>query len=105
VSLVRVISLLQAAAYNPEPMKAAIAILISACCVLAVAACGGSNSEGASAASNPQLKLSECLRAHGVPAYPDPVFPAGGGIERPSVPGLNINSPSFQRAAKLCNRR
>jgi hypothetical protein len=162
-------------------MKAAIAILISACCVMAVAACGDSGSKGASAASNPQLKLSECmrahgvpnfpdptqgsggeglsvsqevgsdtttvggipfsgpvfeaaittckffgggsappavsesqklqmfrfaecLRAHGVPNYPDPVFPAGGGIERPSVPGLNLNSPSFQRAAKLCNR-
>jgi hypothetical protein len=162
-------------------MKPAIAILISAWCVMAIAACGGSGPKSASAASNPQLKMSECMRAHGVPDfpdptqgsggeglsvsqsvgsdtitvggipfsgpvfeaaiktcrffgggsapppiteavkqqqfhfaacmrthgvpnYPDPVFPPGGGIERPSAPGLNVNSPSFQRAIKLCNR-
>jgi hypothetical protein len=48
--------------------------------------------------------FSECMRKHGVPDYPDPSFPAGGGIERPSVPGLNLNAPSVTKAAAVCNR-
>jgi hypothetical protein len=48
--------------------------------------------------------FSECMRAHGVPNYPDPSFPAGGGIERPQVAGLDENAPSVQRAAAVCNR-
>jgi hypothetical protein len=162
-------------------MKSAIPTLLSACCVLALAACGGSSPKAGSAAADPQLKMSECMRAHGVPNfpdptkgsggeglsvsqtvgsdritvggipfsgpvfqaaiktcrffgggngpppiteafkqqqfhfaacirahgvpnYPDPVFPPGGGIERPSAPGLNLDSPAFQRAIKFCNR-
>jgi hypothetical protein len=162
-------------------VRPAIYALVSACCVLALSACGGSGPKRASAASNPQLKMSECMRAHGVPNfpdptegsggeglsvnqsvgsdtitvggipfsgpvfdaaiktcrffgggsapppvsesqklqlfrfaacmrahgvpnYPDPVFPAGGGIERPGAAGINPNSPSFQHAIKFCNR-
>jgi hypothetical protein len=44
------------------------------------------------------------MRAHGVSNYPDPVFPPGGGIERPDLSGLNLNSPAVQRAIKVCNR-
>ena len=156
-------------------------VLAGSCCALSLAACGGSGPSAKSAASNPQLAASECMRAHGVPNfpdptkgaggeglsvstaigsgtttvggipfsgpvfeaaikackffgggsgppavserqklqlfhfaacmrahgvsnYPDPVFPTGGGIGRPSVPGLNLNSPAVQRAVKLCNR-
>ena len=65
---------------------------------------GGSGPPAVSESQKLQLfHFSECIRAHGVPNYPDPVFPPGGGIERPSVPGLNVDSPSFQRAIKLCN--
>jgi hypothetical protein len=156
-------------------------VLVGSCCALVLAACGGSGSGAKSAASNPQLAASECMRAHGVPNfpdptkgaggeglsvsiaigsdtttvggipfsgpvfeaaikackffgggssppavsesqklqlfhfaacmrahgvsnYPDPVFPPGGGIERPDLSGLNLNSPAVQRAIKVCNR-
>lgn len=49
--------------------------------------------------------FAKCMRTHGVPNYPDPVFPAGGGVERPDVPGLNRSSPAFQNAVKTCNKR
>ncbi|HEY5318309.1 MAG TPA: hypothetical protein VIJ20_10040 [Solirubrobacteraceae bacterium] len=48
--------------------------------------------------------FSECMRAHGVPNYADPSFPAGGGIERPVVPGLSEDSPVVRKAAAVCNR-
>lgn len=66
---------------------------------------GGSSPPAVTESQKLQLyHFAECLRAHGVPNYPDPVFPPGGGIERPSVPGLNLSSPAAQRAVKLCNR-
>jgi hypothetical protein len=44
------------------------------------------------------------MRAHGVPGYPDPVFPATGGIGRPSAPGVSRDAPAVTRAAAACNR-
>jgi hypothetical protein len=51
-----------------------------------------------------EFHFARCMRKHGVPNFPDPVFPAGGGIERPSVSGLNRDSPAFQHAAASCNK-
>ncbi|MGA2926175.1 MAG: hypothetical protein ABSG43_09300 [Solirubrobacteraceae bacterium] len=50
------------------------------------------------------FQFAQCIRTHGVPDYPDPEFPAGGGIERPDVPGLNRQSPALQRAVAACNK-
>jgi hypothetical protein len=51
------------------------------------------------------FKFAACMRAHGVPGYPDPVFPAGGGIQQRNFPpGVNPDSPAFQQAAKACGR-
>ncbi len=49
------------------------------------------------------LKAAACMRANGVPNYPDPKL-IGGSIYRNFRPSLNINpsSPAFQRAAKKC---
>jgi hypothetical protein len=48
------------------------------------------------------LKFSQCMRTHGVPNFPDPVFAANGmigiGIEN------NPNSPTFQQAQTACGR-
>jgi hypothetical protein len=49
------------------------------------------------------LKFSACMRAHGVPKFPDPTFSGGGvslRIDRKS--GLDPNSPQFQAAQKAC---
>jgi hypothetical protein len=49
-----------------------------------------------------QLKYAECMRAHGVPQYPDP----NGSSEGPSFIALGINttSPIFVNADNLCSR-
>jgi hypothetical protein len=49
-------------------------------------------------------KLSQCMRANGVPDFPDStngtlVFNVGAGGD------LNPNSPTFQNAAKVCEQR
>ncbi len=51
------------------------------------------------------VKFAECMRAHGVPQFPDPKFPPGGGIELGPGPGsanLNSNTPAFQHAEQAC---
>jgi hypothetical protein len=48
------------------------------------------------------LKHAECMREHGVPTYPDPIFPSGGGIGIRIPSGVNPSSPAFQSAAKAC---
>jgi hypothetical protein len=66
---------------------------------------GGSGPPPISESQKLQLfHFAECMRKHGVPSYPDPVFPPGGGIGRPSVPGLSLDSPAVRRAASICNR-
>jgi hypothetical protein len=50
-----------------------------------------------------QLKYAECMRANGVPKYPDP----NGSTEGPSfiTLGIDTNSPVFQNADKLCTKK
>jgi hypothetical protein len=52
------------------------------------------------------LKMSQCMRSHGITDFPDPQSVAGGGIRISlhSTPGsdLNPNSPLFQAAQKAC---
>jgi hypothetical protein len=47
---------------------------------------------------------AQCMRKHGVPNFPDPTFPTGGGAGgiRIAGPGINPQSPAFQNAAKAC---
>jgi hypothetical protein len=51
------------------------------------------------------LKFSECMRANGVPDFPDPS--AGGGLSISLNAGgdLNPNSPVFKNASKLCAQK
>ncbi|MGH2886893.1 MAG: hypothetical protein ACRDPA_30075, partial [Solirubrobacteraceae bacterium] len=49
------------------------------------------------------LKAATCMRANGVPNYPDPTL-IDGTIDHNFNPNLNINpsSPTFQQAAQKC---
>ena len=52
------------------------------------------------------LKYAQCMRAHGVPNFPDPHY-TGGGIGQSSglvvrLHGINIHSPQFQAANQAC---
>ncbi len=49
------------------------------------------------------LRFAACMRAHGYPAYPDPVFRNGGVIEQPLPASIDTASPPFEAALKACN--
>lgn len=48
------------------------------------------------------LKFAGCMRAHGVPNFPDPKFPAHGGIALGTGAEIDPNSPAFQHAQQVC---
>jgi hypothetical protein len=67
--------------------------------VLAIAACGSTGkprSPPITALSG--IKYADCLRAHGVPNFPDPG--SGGGLQVPTE--INPASPAFQTAQRAC---
>lgn len=81
-------------------------------CAVALAACGGAGTSGASASGGGKsaIAFSQCMRAHGVPDFPDPS--PGGGISlgdgislSGSGSGLNPQSPAFQAAQQTCMKR
>lgn len=48
-----------------------------------------------------ELKYAECMRANGVPKYPDP----NGSNEGPYIGNLDPSGPVFQNANKLCSAK
>jgi hypothetical protein len=46
------------------------------------------------------LSWAKCIRAHGVPNFPDPTFPGGGAVQV-SGPGAS-GSPQLQSAMDAC---
>jgi hypothetical protein len=72
-----------------------VALLLTA---IAVAACGGSgtphhpSTSSATSRQSAGLKLAECMRAHGVPNYPDPSATGGGGTQIRQSSGASGNS-------------
>jgi hypothetical protein len=46
------------------------------------------------------LSWARCIRAHGVPNFPDPRFPGGGAVQIPDEGGLN--SSQLQSATTAC---
>jgi hypothetical protein len=78
-------------------------------CALALAACGGSGSpasgNGARSSSSQEsagIRFSACMRAHGLPSFPDPTA-RGGGIQIQIGPGLDPRTPAFQAAQQACH--
>lgn len=69
---------------------------------------GGSATPASTAASSSPtpvttgpLALAKCMRAHGVPNFPDPTA-GGNGFEL--GPGLDLSSPAFKAARVACQR-
>ena len=80
-------------------------------CGIAISACGGGSSHKATAGTNAELAISECMRAHGVPNFPDPGKGAGGsegmtvlltGSSVVTVHGIPFSGPAFEAAKKTC---
>ena len=68
------------------------------------AACSGGPASPAAAHTRSQaselLPFSSCIRAHGVPSFPDPQ--PGGGFARSALNAIDVDSPQFQSAEKAC---
>lgn len=48
---------------------------------------------------------AQCMRTHGVPAYPDPSFPSSGGIMVQDTPGVSPQAPAYEHAQAACGGR
>jgi hypothetical protein len=72
---------------------------------VALAACGSSGKPGVgsgSSAHSGAIALASCMRAHGVPNFPDP--PAGGAGVNLGGTGIDPQSPAFKSAQQTCGR-
>ena len=64
------------------------------------AASGGSSSEGPASVQQAVLAFAKCMRANGVPNFPDP-NPGGEGFRLPA--GANPEAPAFKAAQAKCH--
>jgi hypothetical protein len=79
--------------------------LAAVSCVVAVAACGSSRAPNRATGSRGRsqaLKFADCMRANGVPSFPDPSG-GGGGIDLAGA-GIDPQSPAFKSARTACAR-
>jgi hypothetical protein len=60
----------------------------------------GQSGQGQAQRAAQALRFSKCMRAHGVPNYPDPNSSGNFHISRSS--GINPQSPTFQSAQRVC---
>jgi hypothetical protein len=83
-----------------SPERLALLAVTSA---IAVAACGSSAKPTSSALGGETagIKLADCVRAHGVPSFPDPTPGELFGQQIASA-GVNLHSPAFQTAMSAC---
>jgi hypothetical protein len=84
-----------------------------------LAACGSSNSGGGLSAASKHadaIAFAACMRAHGVPNFPDPSSTNGGGLQIQSsqragsgpsmtVNGVSVSAPAFQSAMQVCRSK
>lgn len=101
----------------PQSGEASLLPRLLACGVIAaalllaalLAGCGGSAGGGAQPSSalsqdhtfQETLKAAVCMRANGVPNYPDPKL-VNGIVRLSFLPGVNPTTPAVQRGAKKC---
>jgi hypothetical protein len=97
----------------PRPARTTAVIIAAAALALLAAACGGSPSStssggspdaGGSANSQTALAYSACMRAHGVPKFPDASnnneLPSG--LPKVSLQQLGVSSSQYQAAQAAC---
>jgi hypothetical protein len=78
----------------------ASAAFLAAALALIAAACGGSATPPASAPTGLAVAYSRCMRAHGIPNFPDPG--SDGVIPKESLQQLGVSEPQFQAAQGNC---
>jgi hypothetical protein len=79
--------------------------LAAVSCAVAMAACGSSRGASGTTGSGSHsqgIKFADCMRANGVPSFPDPG--GGGGGTNLAGTGINPLSPAFKAARTACAR-
>jgi hypothetical protein len=98
---------------QPRPARAAAALIAAVILALLGAACsgspsaagsGGSSNAGRSANSQIGIDYAHCMRAHGVPKYPDPGSgnELASGLPKVSPQQLEVSSSQYQAARNGC---
>ena len=98
---------------QPRPARAVAAIIAAVVLALLGAACssspssagsGGSSNAGRSANSQIGIDYARCMRAHGVPKYPDPDSSneLASGLPKVSQQQLEVSSSQYQAARNDC---
>jgi hypothetical protein len=83
---------------TPDVLSTAVLAMI---CTVVIAGCGSSSGPtGEGPAGGPALAYAQCIRAHGVPNFPDPS--GTGGLIIPN--DINPQSPAFLSAQQVCDR-
>lgn len=67
-------------------------------CAAVVVGCGSSGVPQTGASGGPLLRLAQCMRAHGIPNFPDPS--STGGLIIPN--DINTDAPAFKSAQVAC---
>jgi hypothetical protein len=93
----------------PAVARTAAVIIATACMALLAVACSSSPSStdpgaaanaGGATGSASAVAYSQCMRAHGVPRYPDPG--SDGGVPKGSAQTFGVSDSVFQAAQNNC---
>jgi len=79
-------------------VRRTIAAFAALICAAVVVACGSSGSPQTGGSGGLLLRLAQCMRAHGVPNFPDPS--SAGGLVIPN--DVNTDAPAFKSAQGAC---
>lgn len=97
--------------FTPQRLRAAArTVLVVAALVVLVTACSRPGAQTPTQNRQQQaearaLAYSKCMRAHGVPNYPDPTTSGGGvGIQLSPNSGVDTQSPQFKAAQNDCKK-
>ena len=105
----------QRSRWRPAVLRAGVLAAVAATITLLATACGGGSSTSStsglmslSSLTNQALAYAKCMRAHGIPDFPDPTVQdnaqnKGVGFSMPS--GVDPHSPQYLSAAKLCQKQ
>lgn len=69
-------------------------------CAVYLPPAGGPPAGALAAQRREELRHARCMRAHGVPNFPDP--PSASSTQLPSLAGIDTQSPAFKAAARAC---
>jgi hypothetical protein len=94
-------------------MRPSRSLLLTAAAI-GLAACGSSSQSASSIKPNAMVTFAKCMRANGVPSFPDPGSNGNGGLivqkkigsgASLTVNGVSVSSPAFQAAMQACHSK